>query len=145
MAIIDSTGFAHVRLTVTDIEKSKAFYLQVFDWPIAIDKSDAVDEPGIRDSQENFYGGTVFQTPSGALLGLRPVAASGQKFDSEHTGLDHLSFTVGSRQDLVVAAQRLADADIEHGEITDLTDAGMAILSFQDPDGVNLELCAPLN
>ncbi|QNK82019.1 VOC family protein [Nakamurella sp. PAMC28650] len=145
MAIISSSGYAHVRLTVTDIERSKAFYQMVFGWPIAIDNSARVDEPGVKESAGEFYGGVVFQTPSGALFGLRPVAPSGQKFQAEHTGLDHVSFMVSSREDLVIAEQGLADADIEHGEIIDLTDAGLAILSFQDPDGVNLELTALLS
>jgi catechol 2,3-dioxygenase-like lactoylglutathione lyase family enzyme len=144
MALINSSGFAHVRLTVTDIERSKAFYQQVFGWPVAIDQSDIADQPGVRDDQTRIYGGTVFQTPSGALFGLRPVAPNGQKFDSGRTGLDHVSFMVESRDDLVIAEQRLADADIEHGQVTDLTDSGIAILSFQDPDGVNLELTALL-
>src|ERR1700712_2332206 len=144
MALINSSGFAHVRLTVTDIERSKAFYQQVFDWPIAVEMSHLADQPGVREDQSKIYGGTVFQTPSGGLLGLRPGAPGGQKFDSEHTGLDHLSFMVESREDLVIAEQQLADADIEHGQIIDLTDSGMAILSFQDPDGVNLELAALL-
>jgi glyoxylase I family protein len=144
MAIINSSGYAHVRLTVTDIERSKAFYQQVFDWPIAVDMSAQADEPGVREDQQKMYGGTVFQTPSGALFGLRPVAVSGQRFDSERTGLDHVSFMVDSRDDLVIAEQRLADADIEHGQIIDLADSGIAILSFQDPDGVNLELTAAL-
>ena len=144
MALIDSKGYAHVRITCTDIVRSKAFYDLVFGWPIAVDQSSSVDEPGVRESQARLYGGTIYQTPSGALFGLRPVADSGQRFDPNRTGLDHVSFTVDSREDLVIAAQRLADADIEHGEVTDLTGSGIAILSFQDPDGVNLELTALL-
>ena len=144
MALINSSGYAHVRLTVTDIERSKAFYQQVFGWPIAVDMSHLADEPGVREDQSKIYGGTVFQTPSGALWGLRPVAPSGERFDSGRTGLDHVSFMVETRDDLVIAEQRLADADIEHGRITDLTDSGIAILSFQDPDGINLELTALL-
>lgn len=145
MALINSSGYAHVRITVTEIERSKAFYQMVFGWPIAIDNSARIDEPGIKESAADFYGGTVFQTPSGALFGLRPVAPSGQKFDPDHVGVDHLSFLVDARQDLVVAEQRLADADIEHGQIIELADAGIAVLSFQDPDGINLELTAPLS
>jgi glyoxylase I family protein len=145
MALINSSGYAHVRITVTQIERSKAFYEMVFGWPVVIDNSARVDEPGVKESADDFYGGTVFQTPSGALLGLRPVAPNGQKFDSEHVGLDHLSFLVDSREDLVVAEQRLADADIEHGQIIDLTGAGLAVLSFQDPDGINIELSALLS
>ncbi len=144
MPMISSTGFAHVRLTVTDISRSKAFYDEVFGWPVAIDNSANVDEPVVRESKDEFYGGTVYQTPSGALLGLRPVATAGQAFDSEHTGLDHVSFQVGSRDELVSAHDKLEAAGIPHGEVTDLTAAGLAILSFSDPDGVHLELTAAL-
>jgi glyoxylase I family protein len=142
MSLINSTGFAHVRLTVTDIARSKAFYDQVFGWPIAIDASDSVDQSGVRDSPEKFFGGTVYQTPQGTLFGLRPVGTA--NFDSKHTGLDHISFAVASRADLESAAVALTGAGITHGQIIDLTDAGMAILSFQDPDDINVELTAPL-
>ncbi|MEP6462620.1 MAG: VOC family protein [Frankiaceae bacterium] len=143
MALVTSSGFSHVRLTVTDITRSKAFYDQVFGWPIAIDASDSVDEPGVKDSPEKFYGGTVYQTPQGTLFGLRPVGST--SFDPDHTGLDHASFAVASRAELDAAARALTDAGIEHGEINDLTDAGIAILSFQDPDDINVELTAPLS
>lgn len=43
------------------------------------------------------------------------------------------------------AVVALSDAGIEHGEVTDLDDAGIAILSFQDPDDINVELTAPLS
>lgn len=142
MALIDSTGFAHVRLTVTDIVRSKAFYDQVFGWPTAVDTSAKVDEPGVTESAEQFYGGVVYQTPQGTLFGLRPVGST--TFESSTTGLDHVSFAVASRDDLVSATAALADVGIEHGEVNDLTDAGMAILSFQDPDDINIELTAPL-
>jgi glyoxylase I family protein len=142
MALIDSTGFAHVRLTVTDIARSKAFYDQVFGWPVAIDASGSVEESGVRQSAEKFYGGTVYQTPQGTLFGLRPVGST--EFDPQHTGLDHVSFAVASRDDLSSAAAALTGAGITHGEIIDLTDAGIAILSFQDPDDINVELTAPL-
>lgn len=127
---------------MTDIARSKAFYDRVFGWPTAVDNSDRVDGPGIRDSPEDFYGGTVYQTPQGTLFGLRPAGSTG--FDTDITGLDHLSFAVGSRADLEAALTALAEAGIEHGQICDFENAGMAILSFQDPDDINLELTAPL-
>lgn len=142
MALIESNGFAHVRLNVTDIKRSKAFYDEVFGWPAAVDASDEVEEPGVTESQEQFYGGTVYQTPQGTLFGLRPVG--NQTFDPDATGLDHVSFAVGSRDHLVDAAEKLSAAGIVHGEVTDLTAAGIAILSFQDPDDINIELTAPL-
>lgn len=84
----------------------------------------------------------VYQTPDGSLFGLRPVGD--QRFDSTSTGLDHLSFTVADRAALESAAAAMTEAGIEHGEVIDLTDAGVAILSFQDPDDINVELTAPL-
>src|SRR4051812_5057626 len=105
MALVESSGFAHVRLTVTDIKRSKAFYDQVFGWPTAVDASASVDEPGVRESAEQFFGGTVYQTPQGTLFGLRPVGSTG--FDPDHTGLDHVSFAVASRTDLESAASAL--------------------------------------
>ncbi|MEJ7629408.1 MAG: VOC family protein [Nocardioidaceae bacterium] len=135
---------SHVRLTVTDIERSKAFYDRVFGWPVAMDMSAQVDEPGVRQSSEQLYGGTIYQTPSGTLFGLRPVAVDGQRFDPEHAGLDHVSFTVDSRDTLVAAMESFESEGIPHGDVTDLDDAGIAILSFSDPDGVHLELTAPL-
>lgn len=142
MALVPSSGFSHVRITVTDIARSKAFYDQVFGWPVAVDNSGSVDEPGVRESAEAFYGGVVYQTPEGKLFGLRPVGSA--RFDPDHTGLDHVSFAVESRADLERAAVALTEAGIEHGEVTDLGDAGIAILSLQDPDDINVELTAPL-
>jgi glyoxylase I family protein len=139
MALIDTSGFAHVRITVTDIARSKEFYDRVFGWQIKVDASSKVDEPGVRESQELFYGGVVYQLPSGAVLGLRPVGR--EKFDSEHTGLDHLSFTVESKEALVAARDALEQAGVEHGQVQDIG-GGVEILSFSDPDGIQLELTA---
>lgn len=141
---ISSSGYSHVRITVSDIERSKAFYDGLFGWPAAVDNSARADDPGVRSSMTEYFGGVVYQTPSGALFGLRPVAPAGQRFDSEHVGLDHFSFLVESRDVLVDAEAYFAEKGIEHGEIVELTSAGLLILSFSDPDGIHGELTAPL-
>lgn len=143
MTLVPSTGFAHVRLTVTDISRSKDFYDRLFGWEIAVDQSAQADDPGVRQSAEKFYGGVVYQTPQGTLFGLRPVGTA--VFNPDVTGLDHVSFAVESRTALEAAADTLDKVGIKHGEVTDLTDAGIAILSFQDPDDINIELTAPLH
>ena len=133
----------HVRLTVTDIGRSKEFYRSLLGTDPAIDTSDQAGQPGVAEDQEKFYGGCVFAVGD-QLLGLRPVARGGDRFDSTRVGLDHLSLAVGSREELTAAAGRLDAAGVAHGEVTDLPDAGMVILSLQDPDDINLELSAPL-
>ncbi len=42
------------------------------------------------------------------------------------------------------AQQGFEAAGIAHGDVIDLTDAGLSILSFSDPDGIHLELTALL-
>ena len=134
----------HVRLTVTDIGRSKAFYRSLLGADPAIDFSDQAGQPGVGEDPERFFGGCVFALGD-QLLGLRPVAAAGDRFESTRVGLDHLSLSVGSRAELTAAAARLDAAGVAHGEVTDLTDAGLAILSLQDPDDINLELTAALS
>ncbi len=140
--IADPQGFSHVRLTVIDIHRSKAFYQQLFGMPPGSDFSDQIDDPTIHDDPQRTYGGCSFSF-AGQTLGLRPVARPGDRFDPNRVGLDHVSFRVGSVADLHAAADRLTAAGIEHGEVTDLPRFGVVILSLQDPDDINLELAAP--
>jgi glyoxylase I family protein len=134
------SGVHHLRLTVTDIARSKAFYDTLLGREPVIDHSDAIDEPGIREDRTRFYGGVVYSFGH-QVLGLRPVAEAGDTFSSVRVGLDHVGLLVESRADLDRAAERLEADGVPHGEITDL--GSMVILSLQDPDDINLELCCP--
>jgi glyoxylase I family protein len=78
------------------------------------------------------------------VLGLRPAAPIGDTFSSTRVGLDHISLQLGSMAELSATAQRLHEAAIEHDEVKKLTEFGLAILSFQDPDDINLELTAQI-
>jgi glyoxylase I family protein len=143
MAMIETTGVHHLRLTVTNLERSRAFYTEVLGFQVAAESPGSPDDPAVRSDPDQLYGGVVFQT-NGMLFGLRPVAAAEDRFDSARVGLDHISFTVASRDSLEEAARRLEERGIPHGEVRDLSGWGIAILSFSDPDGVHLELTAPL-
>lgn len=143
MALIDTTGIHHVRLTVTDLARSKAFYRDILGFEIIAESPGSPEDPAVRSDPLQLYGGVVFQT-NGIWLGLRPVADPGDRFVSERVGLDHLSFTVASRDALVAAQEKLDAAGVTHGEVMDLAPFGIAIMSFDDPDGVHLELTAPL-
>lgn len=135
------SGIHHVRLTVTDIARSRDFYARVFGAPPALDFSGEADA-GVRDDPGRLYGGCVFFFGQ-QIVGLRPVAPAGDRFESTRVGLDHIGLSVGSVADLRAAAERLAALGVSHGEVTELTGFGLAILSLQDPDDINLELVAP--
>jgi len=87
------------------------------------------------------FGGVVMARGS-LIMGLRPMAASGERFDPNRVGLDHLSFSVASRDDLDQAVRLLDERGIAHGTITPLASFGIDVLPFEDPDGVQLELTA---
>jgi catechol 2,3-dioxygenase-like lactoylglutathione lyase family enzyme len=77
-------------------------------------------------------------------MGLRPMAPESDRFDPDRVGLDHLSFNVASRAELEQAVQLFDERGVTHGEITTLPSFGIDVLSFEDPDGVQLELTAPM-
>lgn len=143
MGLIDITGLHHLRLTVTDLPRSRAFYADILGFEVAAESSGDPADPAVRADPEQLYGGVVFTT-NDMLFGLRPVADPADRFESERVGLDHLSFTVSSRHVLEQVQRELDDRGIPHGTVRDLPDFGIAILSFSDPDGVHLELTAAL-
>ncbi len=71
------------------------------------------------------FGPTTILSNGEVLIGLSPApdasdASSGDRFDENRVGLDHLSFAVESRAELDRAAALLAERGIPHGEVTDL-------------------------
>ncbi|MFD3410244.1 VOC family protein [Streptomyces cyaneofuscatus] len=136
---IQPRAYAHVRLTVTDIDRSRAFYDAVLGLPVAFEIPLDADEQ-TREELSFLFGGVIYQLGE-SLFGLRPVASD--RFDENRVGLDHVSFAVGSRTDLEAAARRLEELDVPHEGIKDI---GVGyILEFRDPDGIALELFAPGN
>ena len=134
---ITTTSIAHVRLTVTDIARSRQFYDSVFGWRVALEVPDDADE-ATRESLGFLFGGVVYQIGD-SLVGLRPVATD--RFDEDRVGLDHLAFRVGSKAELDSAAAHLDDLNIAHEPVKDIGPA--YILEFRDPDNIALELAAP--
>jgi glyoxylase I family protein len=134
---IPTQSYAHVRLTVTDIEKSRKFYDDVFGLPVAFEVPPDADEQ-TREQLAFLFGGVIYSL-GGSLLGLRPVADD--SFNEDRTGLDHLSFAVTSRAELDDAAGLLDRLGVTHDGVKDIG-AGY-ILEFRDPDNIALELFAP--
>ena len=137
---VSTTGFGHVRLTVTDPQRSRDFYDRVFGFPVAFEVPEGADD-ATREALAFLYGGVIYAVPGGGLLGLRPVAPEGDRFDEDRVGLDHLSFAVDGVAALQAAVAVLDEAGVAHGGVKDIGVA--SILEFRDPDGIALELIAP--
>ena len=131
----------HLRLTVTDLKRSREFYTGLLGFDVAVE-SPPDDDPAAAETFKVLFGGIVM-IRGGLLMGLRPMAPTGDRFDPDRVGLDHLSFSVDSRAELDRAAELLDEAGVPHGQITSLASFGIDVLSFEDPDGLQLELTAP--
>jgi glyoxylase I family protein len=121
----------HVAITVSDIDRAVQFYTEVLGLPLV----------AVFESKRILSNGTI-------MLGLGPAPerpVPGDRFDENRVGLDHLSFSVGSRADLEQAAAALDALGVPHTGITDLPDFQISILPFRDPDNIQLEFTAPYN
>ena len=132
----------HLRLTVTDLGRSRQFYTSLLGFAVAVE-SPPEDDPSAAEVFKVLFGGVVL-IRGNLLLGLRPMAPQGDRFDPDRVGLDHLSFSVASHDDLERAVRLLDEHGVRHGEIASLPSFGIDVLSFEDPDGVQLELTAPM-
>jgi glyoxylase I family protein len=142
MEQIPAGGIHHLRLTVTNLERSRQFYTGLLGFEVAVE-SPPPGDPSAAETFKILFGGIVMAR-GGLLLGLRPVAPPGDWFDPGRVGLDHLSFSVASHDDLEQAMRLLDERGVPHGEITSLPSFGIDVLAFEDPDGVQLELTAPM-
>ncbi len=136
---IQTSAFAHVRLTVTDIVRSRAFYEDIFGFEVAMEVPADADE-ATRESLGFLFGGVLYKFGD-ALFGLRPAAPGTDRFHEDRVGLDHLSFAVATRAELDAAASALDAKGIAHEAVKNIGPA--FILEFRDPDGIALELLAP--
>jgi glyoxylase I family protein len=134
---INTTSIAHIRLTVTDIARSRQFYERVFGWRVALEVTQDADD-ATREALGFLFGGVIYHIGD-SLVGLRPVATD--RFDEDRAGLDHLAFRLGSKDELDAAASQLDKLNIAHEPVKDIGPA--YILEFRDPDNIALELTVP--
>lgn len=127
------TGYHHLGLTVSDVDRSEAWYGAVFGF-----------ERAFVEPHNEGTGYAVVMTIPGTpiFLGLdKHDAHQGERFEEHRTGLDHLAIGVATREDLDGWVEHLDALGIEHAEITDITEPFPAgTLCFRDPDNIALEL-----
>ena len=129
---IQATAIHHITLTVSDVQRSQAFYEAVL---------------GFQKIAE--YGARAVMAKGSVTLVLGPPpdpsqATVGDRFNPNRVGLDHLSFAVENREELERAQRVLAERGVEYKYIKDLGQGfGLYVFAFRDPDNIALELTAP--
>lgn len=127
---MEINGIAHIQLSVSDFDKSRAFYGQLLP---AFGMHVQYDQP------EVYYciGGRT-----GLLITPCAPELREHRFNQRSPGLHHLCFRARSREDVDETFQLLQrmGARIVHGPEEGPWAPGYYSLLFEDPDGVRLEL-----
>lgn len=120
-------GLDHVALSVTDLERSKAFYTTVLGLWFTI------EWPGVA---------MLVHRPTATFVALLQHPGSpGTPFTETATGLDHLGFGVETREQLEAWQERFEAMGVTYTPIRD--EPLGHHLNFRDPDGIALEISAP--
>ena len=124
--MVTFAGVDHFSLTVTDLDVSQRFYIEVLDFVPVLDVG---------------YGRILMHPGTGFTLSLmKHDGARGGLFTELTTGLDHLGLTAQSRSELEDWERRFDEHGVTYTPIRDM-EFGYH-LNFRDPDNIALELSA---
>jgi glyoxylase I family protein len=121
-----STGLAHIGVRVTDLARTRNFYVDKLGFVPLVDLPDRL----ICDA----YGLTI------AFIGRAPQTRADDHFDPFRVGLDHIALEITSTDELGRMKQDLDLAGVRNNgiELNSLTNTNY--ISFYDPDGIAWEL-----
>jgi glyoxylase I family protein len=126
------TGAHHVAFTVRDVDTSAAWYQDLFGMQAVWQ----ADDEAVRIR-------VLVHPDCGWRIGLRQYPAHPDATFSEfRTGLDHIAFTVSSRDDLEAWQRLLAEKGVTFSPIADSPFG--SLIALRDPDNIQLELWLPL-
>lgn len=126
----DFPALAHVAVTVSDLEGSKAWYGRLFDTEPVLD-----EDTGTFHHIVWLLGGTLFG------IHQHPHPTGADPADELRPGLDHIAFGCADRGELERWQSHLDSLGVAHGGIVDAPYGSG--LSFRDPDNIPLEFFAP--
>jgi len=125
------SGRVEVNLTVSDPETSASWYSTLLDLEVLYDFTGA-------DRRMRYIALIEPQTQLVLCL-VGHGDNQGERFSELHNGLDHLEFLVDRREDLDEWLEKLNRLGIEHSGIKEPEYTRNAMLTFRDPDNIQLE------
>ena len=122
--------YHHLSLSVTDLDRSTAWYQDVLGLELTAEVEGAV------------FRRRRFRAPGeGITLTLTRHDGAGERFDERRTGMDHVSMEVGAPEDLEALRARFEELGVDHSDVRRMS-SGAAMITFRDPDNIQLEVFA---
>jgi glyoxylase I family protein len=118
-----------VILTVSDADRSAAWYRGLL----------GAQEAGRHVQPDGHVAQVSLELHSGLELCLVDHDSDPGAFDEFRAGLDHLEFLVANRSDLDAWSARLDELGIRHSGVKEPAYTSNAMLTFRDPDNIQLE------
>lgn len=119
----------HVGLNVTNLERSKKFYQNVFGFKTML--------------ESNTEGRKFVFLGDGKNIKVTLFQQSNGQFDNHRPGLHHLSFQLASAEEVKQAERELQAMKVEFlydGVVPHAEGADSGGIFFKDPDGIRLEI-----
>ncbi len=124
----------HVGLNVSDLDRSQAFYSDLFGWT------------AVHETREDNRRYAFLSDGKGLLITL--WQQSDGRFSTSTPGLHHLAFQVATMNEVRVFETKLRERGIPleyDGIVPHAEGAQSGGVFFFDPDGIRLEISAPLD
>ena len=122
-------GISHVDLSVTDLDRSETFYSELLGMTRLLEG---------RSDENGCSARYLVHPASMVILGLVQHDETNEVFSERQIGLDHLSFSVATSDELEIWSERLGELGIVNSGITE--QEMWDVLVFRDPDNIQLEL-----
>ncbi|MBV8693660.1 MAG: VOC family protein [Actinobacteria bacterium] len=115
-------GLHHVKVPVTDLARSRAWYERVFDLEPEVEFPD----------EDGTVRGVAYRAQEGFTLALRENPTVARAI----AGYDPFAILLQGRADIEAWATRLDDLGVAHSPVIEATIGWL--ISFKDPDGLEL-------
>jgi glyoxylase I family protein len=126
-------GYHHLSLSVRELARSVEWYRKVLGLAI----TGEVEGPGFRRAR-------LRHDEVGLTLTLTcHEGGHREPFSEVRAGMDHVAFQVPSAGDLRAWKQRFEELGVEHSEIKPAAAGSGALVTFRDPDNIQLEVFFP--
>ncbi len=125
---IEPTRVHHITVRVRDMHRSASFFRETFGFNVDDSMSD----------RRRFQVGETRIVLKEAL----PGTPADDRFSEFRIGVDHISLSVGTRDDLTHCVNALRAAGVETQGIQKIPELGAMLVAFRDPDNIQWEFFA---